>query len=384
MHSQDWYDAQGLTPKSRAYLGRIIGILIVAGAIVAGMAVSEINFIRPRTNDAIVRANIVGIAPEVDGRIVELPVEDNQRVKKGDLLYLIDPRPYQAKLAQAKAELMIAQKEVEASRASTNAAASKVQQLGHDNAAATAQIAKLQAEYTYQQDYLERLKPLLEKVYVTADRVREATSKRDAALAALQDAQAKQRSTQAAMREAGQHKVKEEALITQFGDINARVEAARAKVMAAELDVEYCQVRAPFDAYITNLNIREGEYAKQGAQIFALVDDRHWYALAAFRETYLSTIRPGMEAEVFLVSYPGKRFRGRVTGIGWANSPDNAKQDGVLQEVNRTLNWVILASRFQVRVEILDRDPNFPLRMGMTAFVTVEGLPKAAKLAVSP
>ncbi len=384
MNRRDFYDQGGLTPRSLAYLGRAIGVLIVAGTIMAGMAVWRINFIRPRTNDAMVRANVVGIAPEVSGRIVELPVEDNQRVRKGDLLYMIDPRPYQAKLAQAKAELMLAEKEVEASRASTNAAASRVQQLKHDRDAATATIAKLQAEYDYRQNYLQRLLPLLEQVYVTEDQVREATSQRDAARAALQDAQARQRSTGAAIREAGEHRVREEALTAQFGEINARLEAVRARVMLAELDVEYCQVRAPFDAYVTNLNIREGEYAKQGGQIFALVDDRHWYALADFRETYLSSIRPGMEAEVFLASYPGKRFRGRVTGIGWANAPDNAKQDGVLLEVKRTLNWVILASRFQVRVEMLDRDPAFPLRMGMTAFVTVLGTPGQAETAVPP
>lgn len=384
MNRRDFYDQGGLTPKGLAYLGRTLGALIVAGAILAGMLVWHINFIHPRTNDAMVRANVVGIAPEVGGRIVELPVEDNQRVLKGDLLYMIDPRPYQAKLAQAKAELMLAEKAVEASRASTNAAASRVQQLKHDHDAATAAIAKLQAEYDYRQDYLQRLLPLREQVYVTEDQVREATSKRDAARAALQDAQARQRSTGAAIREAGEHRVREEALIAQFGEINAHLEAVHARVMQAELDVEYCQVRAPFDAYVTNLNIREGEYAKQGAQIFALVDDRHWYALADFRETYLSSIRPGMEAEVFLVSYPGHRFRGRVTGIGWANAPDNAKPDGVLLEVKRTLNWVILASRFQVRVEILDRDPGFPLRMGMTAFVTVRGASAPTATAAPP
>lgn len=372
---RNFFNQQGLTPLGVKWLGRTLGIFIVVGAIVTGLTVWRINFVYPRTNDAMIRANIVGIAPQVSGRIVELPVEDNQRVHKGDLLYSIDPRPYQAKLAQAKAELMLTQKEVEASKASSGAATSKIEQLNHEYQAATALIAKLQAEYEYQQDYLERIKPLVEKVYVTQDRLKEAISKRDSALAALDDAKARQRSTKAAIDEAGQHKVREVALIAQFGDINARLEAAQAKVRQAELDVEYCEVRAPFDAYITNLNIREGEYAKEGMQIFALVDDRQWYALAAFRETYLSTIRPGMEADVFLVSYPGKHFKGRVSGISWANSPDNARRDGVLEEVKRTLNWVILASRFQVRVELLERNPEYPFRMGMTAFVTVRGMP---------
>ena len=98
-----------INPKRRMLLGRLIGTLIVLGALVSGIMVWRINYQHPRTNDAMVRANIVGIAPEVSGRIVELHVEDNQYVKQGDLLYLIDPRPYEAKLAQTKAELMLAE-----------------------------------------------------------------------------------------------------------------------------------------------------------------------------------------------------------------------------------------------------------------------------------
>ncbi len=97
---------------------------------------------------------------------------------------------------------------------------------------------------------------------------------------------------------------------------------------AAELDVGYCRVRAPFDAYVTNLNIAVGEYARQGQQVFALVDNRAWYVLANFRETYMPSIKPGMEAEVYLLTYPGRSFRGVVQGIGWANHPDDGATVG--------------------------------------------------------
>ena len=114
----------------------------------------------------------------------------------------------------------------------------------------------------------------------------------------------------------------------QVGDVNARIQAAEASVRAAELDVGYCRVSAPFDAYVTNLNIAVGEYARQGQQIFALVDNRAWYVLANFRETYMSSIKPGMEADVYLLSYPGRRFRGVVQGIGWANKPQDGAHGG--------------------------------------------------------
>lgn len=357
--------------QRRVLIGRTLGILIVLGAILTGTRVWRINYQHPRTNDAMIRANIVGISAEVNGRVVELHVEDNQFVRKGQLLYVIDPRPYQAKLDRAKAELMLAEKEVESRRASSSSAESAIERLQHQRAAAAAEVRRIEAEDDYLHHRLQELEPLAEKQYVTGDQLRQARSRLDASRAALADAQAKERSMASAIEEAKSESSRAQSLIAQVGDVNARVEAAKAQVAAAELDLEYCFVRAPFDAYVTNLNTREGEYVKAGSQLFALVDDRHWYAIADYRETYLQSIQPGQAAEVFLVGYPGKRFRGVVTGIGWANSPDNVKQQGVLPEVDRTLNWVVLASRFPVRIEILERDPEHPLRMGMTAFVTV-------------
>ncbi|WP_230874652.1 efflux RND transporter periplasmic adaptor subunit [Methylomonas sp. LL1] len=364
-------DSRVLSLKNRILLGRVIGIAIVLGAVAAGSAVWHINYQNPRTNDAMVRANIVGIAPEVSGRIVELHVEDNQYVKQGDLLYVIDPRPYQARLDKAKAELLLAEKDVDSRRASSGSAEIAIERLEHQRAAANAEVKRIEAEDEYLHNYLERLGPLADKQYVTTDQLKQARSRYAASRAELADAKAKELSARSAIEEAKSDSRRAVSLIAQVGDVNARIEAARAMVTAAELDLEFCYVRAPFNAYVTNLNTREGEYAKAGAQMFALVDDRHWYVIADFKETYLQSIKPGQEAEVFLVGYPGKRYRGVVTGIGWANSPDNIKQQGVLPEVERTLNWVILASRFPVRIEIQERDPEHPLRMGMTAFVTV-------------
>jgi multidrug efflux system membrane fusion protein len=364
-------DNHDINLKHRMMLGSIIGTLIVLGALITGTLVWRINYQHPRTNDAMIRANIVGIAPQVSGRIVELHVEDNQYAKQGDLLYVIDPRPYQVKLDLARTELLLAEKEVDSRRASSGSAELAIERMEHQRAAAEAEVNRIEAEDEYLRNYLERIEPLAEKQYVTADELKQARSKYAASRAELADARAKELSARSAIEEAKSESRRAVSLIAQVGNVNARIEAARAIVAAAELNVEYCSVRAPFDAYVTNLNTREGEYANIGTQLFALVDNRRWYVIANFKETYLKSIRPGQEAEVFLVGYPGKRFSGVVTGIGWANSPDNTKQQGVLPEVERTLHWVVLASRFPVRIEIKERDPEHPLRMGMTAFVTV-------------
>ena len=107
--------------------------------------------------------------------------------------------------------------------------------------------------------------------------------------------------------------------------------------------------------------------------MLSLVDNRTWYVMANFRETFLAHIEPGMTAEVYLLSYPNKRFRGRVQGVGWALYQDNGATIEGLPRVAPTLNWVRLSQRFPVRITLVDRDPKFPYRMGATAVVTIVG-----------
>jgi multidrug efflux system membrane fusion protein len=371
-----------MNERTRLIVGRVLGILIVAGAVLTGVLVWKDNVSHPRTNDAMVRANIVDIMPQhVSGRIIKLNVADNQWVKQGKLLYVIDPRPYQARLAQAKAKHQLAEKEVEANKAQIGAAAAKVKQMGHQQDSADAEIARMESKAAYDQSYLDRIQPLLEKEFVTANKVSEATAARDASAAAVRDAKAKQRAALETVDIAQQEHAKAKAELAQFGSLYAKIEASHAEVQNAELDVEYCSVYAPFDAYVTNLNIAVGEYVQPGQKLFALVDDRVWFVMANYKETYLRSIQPGMVVDVFLAPYPGKHFHGEVQGIGWANYPDNMKEQGSLPAVERTLNWVVLASRFPVRIKLLDRDPAFPFRMGMTAFTTILGHPAASPMA---
>jgi multidrug efflux system membrane fusion protein len=421
------------SPLTLRLVGRVLGILFVVGAVAVSAVVWRLTDVYPRTDDAAVRANIVGIAPHVGGPIVELHVVDNQKVRAGDLLFVIDPRPFEARLERARAELALTRKEVEAQERAIAAAAAEIGRREAALAAADAQVtqretepaaadaeiarrqaersaaeaavARLDAELAYADDYLRRVEPLLVRQYVTADRVSEARSKRDAAAAASREATRKLTAADAAIVEATKRKQaavasvaqaratrtsaaagidqahqdrsRAQALLAQYADRNARVAAAAATVQSALLDVGYCRITAPFDAYVTNLNTAAGEYARQGQQIFALVDDRAWYVLANFRETYMSAIRPGMTAEVYLMSYPGRRFRGVVQGIGWANYPDEGATVGVLPSVSRTLNWVRLASRFPVRILLEERDAERPFRMGSTAVVTIKGFTSA-------
>jgi len=317
----------------------------VLGAVVSGLYVSRLYYLYPRTDDAYVRANVIGVAPHVSGPIVEMPIQDNQQVKQGQLLFVVDPRPYQSVVDKAEAELALTNLQISALEDSIRTARSRE--------------LELQAERSYDKQYLDRIEPLLSHHFVTANDVFNARSRLEAAQAAVASAHSE---VSKAQNDLGQ-----------YGDINARRKATEAALYDAKLNVEYCHVRAPFDAYVTNLNIAVGQYANEGREVLSLVDNRTWYVLANFRENFLGVIKPGMNAQVYLLSYPNKRFRGHVQGVGWALYQGNGASIDGLPQVEETLNWVRLSQRFPVRIILEDRDPAFPFRMGSTAVVTIEG-----------
>jgi membrane fusion protein, multidrug efflux system len=326
-------------------VGRVLSAAIVIATIVVGLYVARLYYIYPRTDDAYVRANWVGIAPHVSGPITKLPIVDNQYVKQGDLLFVVDPRPYQAALDAAVAKLQLTELDIRALEDSIRTA--------------EADRIRLAADAAYAKQYLDRIEPLLAKHFVTANDVFNARSRVNAAEAAVEGARSDVRKAQNQLG--------------QYGNINALRKAAEAAVYNAKLNVGYCYVRAPYNGWVTNLNIAEGQYANEGRQVVSLIDDRKWYVIANFRETFMSHIEPGMTAEVFVLAYPNKRFRGRVQGVGWALYQQNGASVEGLPQVEPTLNWVRLSQRFPVRIVLEDRDPKFPFKTGYTAVVTIQG-----------
>ena len=332
------------TNPAAAGLGRLLSILIIAGAVVMSVLVWSELMRHPRTTDAFVRANIVGIAPHISGNIVQLNVVDNQRVRTGDLLFIVDPRPYEAALAEAEASLALVDLEVDAYRRNVESA--------------SAALTKAKASATYAVDHHARLAPLLEREFVTADEVEQAWSVAEAATAAVEQAEAEL--------------IRAQRMTGDEAGINVRRKEAEAVVADARLNLEYCMVHAPVDGFITNLNIARGAYANQGQQVFALVDDSAWYVLANFRETLLPRIQPGMRAEVWLLACPGRPIRGTVQGVGKAIYQSVGASTDALADVPPTLDWVRLAQRFPVRI-ILEEAPDCSFHSGGTATVIIHG-----------
>ena len=177
--------------------------------------------------------------------------------------------------------------------------------------------------------------------------------------------------TEAALRQARSERLAPRTAIGQYEGINARIAAAEAAVHSAELDLSYCQVRAPFTGLVVNMNISNGAFARAGAEVFTLVDTRTWYVVANFRETQLRHIPSGAPVDLYLQSQPGKHFRGTVVGLGWAVLPENGTSVRGLPRVERSLDWIRLAARFPVRIKVENPDDSF--RIGASAVATVSG-----------
>ncbi len=396
----------------RKVLGRILGLLIVLGAVGAGLAAWREARTNPQTDDAEVFANLIGIAPEVNGRIVTIPVKDNQFVRQGELLFEIDPTPYEYALetaksqqatlegqitdlqrtigaqtsavVSAKANTLNSQAKIASSEAAVQAAKANVD-------AAKAELARAEADYAYAENNLSRLEPLLSKQFVTLDLVDQARTSRSVrgdavrqmrARLALAEAQwaaavAERRESQAASAQSDAQLDQSIKSVAILDPLIAQRQARAAAVKNAQYDLERCKVYAPFDARVTNLTISEGAYARVGQQAFTLIDARTWWVVANFRETELTRVRPGMKADVFVMSRPGEKFEGTVDSTGFGVTPDASLVGNLSQglpDVQRSLNWVHLAARFPVRIRVNAPSPE-AFRIGASAMVVVHGNP---------
>jgi membrane fusion protein, multidrug efflux system len=360
---------------ARRAAGRVISVVAIAAAMIAIVVSLRQWSTRPQTDDATVRANVVGVAPQVSGHILELSVHDNQQVNKGDPLFLVDPRPYEIALERARAALALTRSEVDGLRNGAATAGAGIAKAQAQLSASAAEVVRRETQFRSADDHLKRLQPLLPQQFVTVDRVEEARTQRDAAAAALVAARAQHDATEAALSQARTERARAADAVGDREGFNARLAAAEAAVHAAELDLAYCRVAAPFAGKVVNLNISEGAFARAGADVFVLVDTRTWYVMANFRETQLQHIPAGATADLYLQSQPGKHFRGTVVGLGWAVLPENGTSVNGLPRVERSLDWIRLAARFPVRIQVDDPDDSF--RLGASAVATVRGVLRA-------
>ncbi|WP_084722183.1 HlyD family secretion protein [Photobacterium aquae] len=279
----------------------IINLTIIALALMYAYQKYQVYFKNPWTRNGQVRANIIKVAPRVSGPVVYVAVKDNQYVRKGDLLFKIDPITYEVQLSQAESSLQ---------RSKISAKGKKI-------------------EY---------------------DR--------------LLDIQAKDRGA-VSSKDLTRRKISyEESLI--------QIQIAEKKLQAARLNLEFTQVFAAVDGYVSNLDIREGTQAVANQPLLALVDVNSFWVFGYFRENQLANIHIGDSAKVTLMAYPDTPIDAVVDSLGWGIAPkDGSTGYNLLPNVNPVFQWIRLAQRIPVKVTLGVLPEGVDLRFGMTASIMV-------------
>jgi len=346
--------------------------LIVLIAVIAVLLKYWDYVVNPWTRDGQVRAQVIQITPRVSAPIVNLPVKDNQFVKAGDLLFAIDPRTFQADLESAQAQydktgdsylgqeqqVQAALAYVEVSRASLLQAQSAINE-------ADSQIEKNKAEYERQQELLPQKATSIKAVERAKANYEVSVQQRKGAVASLAQARASLLQSQADLAET-------RANLGAAGDANASIREARAAVEQAELNLEFTEVRAPVDGYVTNLNLRLGSQAVANQPALALVDVNSYWIDGFFKENYIERIGAGDKVIVTLMSYPDKPIEGWVDSVGWGIAQDDGSTGfDLLPNVSPTFEWIRLAQRVPVRIHLGELPDGVELRVGTTGSVLV-------------
>ena len=276
-----------------------ITVALVLIAIIAVYVLYYRSATRPWTRDGQVRAKIIEIASQVSGQVIQVAVIDNQRLKKGGLLFQIDPKDYELQVKNAEA--VIEQSE--------------------------AQLKLAEAD---------------------KDRILEAL-KTNAVSRALADK-----------------------AVASVDVARANLNASKASLETAKLKLSWTSIYAPSDGYVTNLELKEGDYSNTGSAVLAFVDSNSYWVYGYFKETQLKHIKPGNRAVVTLMSHRDKPIEGVVNSIGRAiSTPDTADVSQLVPEISATFDWVRLAQRVPVRIELKKVPAGVDLIVGTTASVAV-------------
>ncbi len=350
-----------------AITGTIIGVAVLA------FAFKYYQYLQnPWTRDGQVRANIIQIATRVSGPIVELPIVDNQKIEAGELLFVIDPRTFQATYAQKKADLDQTVDQLNALEKEREAAEANVAQYRSNVEQASSELRSSIATLKNIKGNLDRNAKLLKDGYVTQRTYDQIEKSYIVALADTEQAQSGLAQAEAALVEAQASLAKVVASLGAKGKDNAQLRSAMAALRTAELDLGFTQVAAPVSGYITNLNLRLGSQTVENQPALALVDSSSFWIDAYFPETKISRISKGDKVIMTLMAYPDQVVHGEVESIGWGISQsDGSTGSDLLPNISPTFEWIRLAQRIPVRVRITDFPPNILLRVGTTVSVLV-------------
>ena len=362
-------DAPSRPPESRTATKRSMGIrpfLITLAAValagLLGWAMWGVYMGAPWTRDATVRAYVVTMAPEVAGRIVELPVADNQFVHKGDLLLGIDPTNFVIAVSEAEAAVQQAQASIQNIDAQTTIQQAQI-------SSSQAQLDQTQAALVFAQQQAWRFQTLSKDGWGTVQNAQQFTSQLHQQEAAVQTAR---QNLNVAQRQL-------ESLKAQRSSAEASLAQAKAQLRQAQVNLERTRILSPVDGYVTNLLAQLGDYVNVGVKTISLVDANSFWVDGYFEETNLAPIHVGDAVQIKLMGY-SQVVRGHVDSISRAINVSNAQpNDQGVATVNPIFTWVRLAQRIPVRIHIDEVPQSIVLSAGMTATAEIDRAPVSPK-----
>lgn len=289
------------------------------------------------TDNAAVKQDIVSVSAQVNGPIVDVRVKNGDHVRRGDLLFRIDPAPFRVALEQAEAQL----------------AAAKLQtsQLRTQAAGTGADITGARANLQIKRNALDRQQALLKRGFTTRADYEDALNEVRSAETELADAQARSANAHAALSPGEQPSIAQ----------------AQAAVDKARLELERTEVRAPMDGEIANADrLQVGQMAVQGLGMLSLVHNQTAWVEANFKEKDVGKMVPGQKATIEIDAYPDTEFEGHVQSVGAGTGSEFA----IIPAQNANGNWVKVTQRVPVRIAF-DGNPKKPLIAGLSSTVTV-------------
>ncbi|HEY3908426.1 MAG TPA: HlyD family secretion protein [Stellaceae bacterium] len=329
-------DAPTRDPKvvAAARYRRRVLLVLAAIAAAAGLYWGS-SYLFAYTDDAYLTSDLVAVAPQITGRIVTVPITDNETVKQGMLLAAIDPQPFrlalaeqQARRVEAEAQLAVDHDLVKSAKAAREEAAAK-ERMANDN--------------------LRRARPVAAAGFVSRQALEDAATQQQeaaAALAGAEDVVVKARQTETLHE--------------------ATVKAITAQIAYLQWQLDQTRLLAPVDGTITNLTLRVGDQAVANQPLIGLVDAHAWRILANYKESVIRHIQIGHTAWVWLDTYPWHVHRAVIQGIarGISRAPT---PNTLLPYVAPTTDWIRLERRFPVTLVLRDPDPEITLHMGSDA-----------------
>ncbi len=315
---------------------RLRRLVIAAGAVLAAFVAWEVvTSTIAYTDDAYVRSDLVAIAPQVTGHIIQVAVTDNQPVHRGDLLARIDPVPFQLAVQAKRAALR---------EATVQAAA--------DQDA----IAAAQAEVAAANATLDDARTSEKRVGALALEDAASHQAHDDAEAALHRAEATVAGARAMLQRTQALFDMQQNAITQ----------AQADLAIAQWQLDRTDVRAPVDGTINNLDLQVGDTAHADTPLIGIVAAHAWRIIANYKQDTLRFLKPGQAAWVWLDSHPWHFYRARIAGIGRGISRAAGDRE-LLPYVAPTTDWIRLQRRFPVTIDLVDPPPDLTLYMGADA-----------------